>query len=64
MIGGHGHVYPRPDGMKARCGGPALCAECGKEAEKKWIQDRRKWLQDRDRAPIDKFIDEEIGEDK
>lgn len=25
---GHGHVFPRPDGMKARCGGPALCKEC------------------------------------
>jgi hypothetical protein len=25
---GHGHVWPRPDGMKARCGGPGLCAEC------------------------------------
>lgn len=25
---GHGHVYPRPDGYLARCGGPALCNEC------------------------------------
>ena len=25
---GHGHVFPRPDGVKARCGGPALCSEC------------------------------------
>lgn len=25
---GHGHVWERPDGLKARCGGPALCAEC------------------------------------
>lgn len=24
----HGHVVPRPDGVKARCGGPALCASC------------------------------------
>lgn len=29
---GHGHVYPRPDGMKARCGGPGICPECSKEA--------------------------------
>lgn len=28
---GHGHVRPRPDGMKARCGGPGLCRECAKE---------------------------------
>lgn len=25
---GHGHVFPRPDGVKARCGGPSLCSEC------------------------------------
>ena len=25
---GHGHVYPRPDGNKARCGGPRMCSEC------------------------------------
>jgi len=25
---GHGHVWERPDGMKARCGGPALCKQC------------------------------------
>lgn len=31
MIGGHGHVKPRSDGMKARCGGPAMCAECALE---------------------------------
>lgn len=28
---GHGHVYPRPDGVKARCGGPALCSQCARE---------------------------------
>lgn len=27
----HGHVVPRPDGAKARCGGPALCAQCARE---------------------------------
>lgn len=31
MNTGHGHVTPREDGMKARCGGPALCAECSRE---------------------------------
>ena len=25
---GHGHVWPRPDGVKARCGGSGLCKEC------------------------------------
>jgi hypothetical protein len=29
---GHGHVSPRPDGQKARCGGPGLCSECAREA--------------------------------
>ena len=29
---GHGHVFPRPDGVKARCGGPGLCTECAVDA--------------------------------
>lgn len=28
---GHGHVRPRPDGVKARCGGPGLCPRCARE---------------------------------
>jgi hypothetical protein len=28
---GHGHVWARPDGLKARCGGPALCRECARD---------------------------------
>lgn len=32
---GHGHVYPRPDGAKARCGGPALCDVCAKDQARK-----------------------------
>ena len=28
---GHGHVRPRPDGVKARCGGPGICAECSRD---------------------------------
>lgn len=28
---GHGHVVPRPDGAKARCGGPAMCRVCQAE---------------------------------
>lgn len=27
---GHGHVIPRPDGVRARCGGPGLCRECSR----------------------------------
>lgn len=29
---GHGHVTPRADGAKARCGGPTLCLVCAREA--------------------------------
>lgn len=25
---GHGHVWPRPDRKRARCGGPGLCQQC------------------------------------
>lgn len=25
---GHGHVFPREDGVRMRCGGPGLCKEC------------------------------------
>ena len=28
---GHGHVWARPDGIKARCGGLGLCATCRAE---------------------------------
>lgn len=31
---GHGHVRARPDGVKARCGGPFICRECAQEAAK------------------------------
>jgi hypothetical protein len=29
---GHGHVRPRPDGFRARCGGPGICGQCSREA--------------------------------
>ncbi|WP_208452989.1 hypothetical protein [Burkholderia gladioli] len=29
---GHGHVWARPDGMKARCGGPMMCKQCAIDA--------------------------------
>lgn len=28
---GHGHVFHRPDGVRARCGGPGICAECSRD---------------------------------
>lgn len=30
-----GPVTPRPDGVKARCGGPAICTVCAREAAQK-----------------------------
>lgn len=35
MSEGHGHVTPRPDGSKARCGGPLICGQCALEAAAK-----------------------------
>jgi len=32
---GHGHVYPRPDGVRMRCGGPALCPDCARDLAQK-----------------------------
>lgn len=29
---GHGHVYPRPDRVVFRCGGPVICKSCGVDA--------------------------------
>jgi len=28
---GHGHVWARPDGSKARCGGPSICQACARD---------------------------------
>lgn len=28
MMLAHGQVAPREDGVKSRCGGPAMCAQC------------------------------------
>lgn len=29
---GHGHVFPAATAVLARCGGPALCRECWRDA--------------------------------
>ncbi|EOJ0063237.1 TPA: hypothetical protein ACXI7E_000464 [Pseudomonas aeruginosa] len=31
---GHGHVFPRADGVKMRCGCPGLCSECTADASR------------------------------
>lgn len=35
MNEGHGHVIPREDGAKARCGGPFICHVCANELGQK-----------------------------
>lgn len=35
MTGSHGHVTPRPDGQRARCGGPRICQKCALESANK-----------------------------
>ena len=32
---GHGHVFPRPDGARARCGGPGMCSSCSTDATRR-----------------------------
>ena len=40
---GHGHVYPREDGVKARCGGPGICNECAlDQAQKQSVEQLEK----------------------
>lgn len=39
---GHGHVWERPDGIKARCGGPGICPECSSDVASKGWENRRK----------------------
>lgn len=36
---GHGHVFPRPDGARARCGGPGMCPVCSADQVRKGIQE-------------------------
>lgn len=38
---GHGHVYPRPDGVRARCGGPTICVECSGDYVRQNARERR-----------------------
>lgn len=44
IISGHGWVTPKPNGLKAKCGGPALCSACRLEAWRKREMDTEKLL--------------------
>lgn len=41
---GHGHVFPRADGVRARCGGPGVCSECSTDAARKAAMQAREGL--------------------
>lgn len=47
---GHGHVYPRADGIKLPCGGPGLCAECTQDSHHKTIEETVGTLDDLPKA--------------
>ena len=54
---GHGHVWRRPDGLRARCGGPGLCRECSRDAE----QFRRDRLRDQHIQQRESYVRGEMG---
>lgn len=55
---GHGHVIPRPDGVRARCGGPRLCRECSRDLARQRATD----ASDRQCAWADYRKDYGVGE--
>lgn len=45
---GHGHLYPLPNGLRARCGGPGMCAKCKADlehSERVGDGEAERWLQ-------------------
>lgn len=52
----HGHVTPSPDGRKARCGGPTICAECAIEyARANLPKPKHAWEEIQRRTPVDEL---------
>ena len=51
---GHGHVWSRPDGLKARCGGEGLCKVCDEQRSflihGRALSEFDKWYQPHDRG--------------
>jgi hypothetical protein len=39
---GHGHVRPRADGARSKCGGPGACSTCNRESVLNAIDKRRR----------------------
>lgn len=60
---GHGHVWPRPDGVRARCGGPGVCGTCALDYVRYGVRDNT----DQDEAdnpgpPPDAWLDRFVRE--
>jgi hypothetical protein len=55
---GHGHVFPRPDGVRMRCGGPGLCAECSRDLARKYPEGK---LNEQDEGALNIWIGHENG---
>lgn len=53
---GHGHVFPRPDGVRARCGGPGICLECSSDAAARGVGQNDIYLQQK------QYIEEQEAE--
>lgn len=53
----HGHVTPRQDGQKARCGGPGLCSTCDRE----FVVLHRKRMEAQGKALMDAATGVDVG---
>lgn len=53
----HGHVTPRQDGQKARCGGPGLCATCDRE----FVVLHRKRMEEQGKVLMDAATGVDVG---
>jgi hypothetical protein len=51
---GHGHVWKRPDGARARCGGPGLCSQCSRDKAMCDLIKRREQGSGQSALPADK----------
>lgn len=48
----HGHVLPNPNGLLARCGGPALCTICARELGSLSLEELKAYVERKERDSI------------
>lgn len=60
-MSGHGHVIPRADGTKARCGGPRICKECAVEASRVRLEQSPAAAQQARIEQLEAFVAEVAG---